>query len=207
MTRVYPRFVGRVNPGGRTVGLFQRSDRADLGCPPHYVAASRRKPKADVTSLARSLSRGPYRCKSPGKSAPKEDRRGDASAAGASRFGRGVPPPRLAPTPLTRPALPAQGPVMVLREAFAKRRCLVPAPVYYEWRDDPEGKTRLAVASVDGEPVAFAGICETWKSPGGERAAHLRHHHHRGQHAACINSGPHAGDRRTRRLAALAWRG
>ena len=27
------------------------------------------------------------------------------------------------------------------REAFAKRRCLVPAPVYYEWRDYPDGKT------------------------------------------------------------------
>jgi hypothetical protein len=37
----------------------------------------------------------------------------------------------------------------MFREAFAKRRCLVPAPVYYEWRDDPEGKTPFAVARVD----------------------------------------------------------
>jgi hypothetical protein len=44
----------------------------------------------------------------------------------------------------------------------------VPAPVYYEWRDDPEGKTPFAVARVDGDPVAFAGIWETWKSPEGE---------------------------------------
>ena len=57
----------------------------------------------------------------------------------------------------------------MFREAFAKRRCLVPAPIYYEWRDDPEGKTPFAVARVDGEPVAFAGIWETWKSPDGER--------------------------------------
>ena len=57
----------------------------------------------------------------------------------------------------------------MFKEAFAKRRCLVPAPVYYEWRDDPEGKTPFAVARVDGEPVAFAGIWETWKSPEGER--------------------------------------
>ena len=55
------------------------------------------------------------------------------------------------------------------REAFAKRRCLVPAQIYYEWRDDPEGKTPFAVARVDGEPVALAGIWETWKSPDGER--------------------------------------
>jgi SOS response associated peptidase (SRAP) len=54
-------------------------------------------------------------------------------------------------------------------EAFAKRRCLVPAPVYYEWRDDPDGKTPFAVARVDGEPVVFGGIWETWRSPDGER--------------------------------------
>ena len=57
----------------------------------------------------------------------------------------------------------------MFREAFAKRRCLVPAPIYYEWRDDPEGKTPFAVARVDGDPVAFAGIWETWHSPEGER--------------------------------------
>ena len=53
-------------------------------------------------------------------------------------------------------------------EAFAKRPCC-PGPNYYEWRDDPEGKTPFAVARVDGEPVALAGIWETWKSPDGER--------------------------------------
>ena len=57
----------------------------------------------------------------------------------------------------------------MFREAFARRRCLVPAPVYYEWRDDPAGKTPFAVARVDGDPVAFAGIWEVWKSPEGER--------------------------------------
>jgi putative SOS response-associated peptidase YedK len=56
----------------------------------------------------------------------------------------------------------------MFREAFANRRCLVPAPVYYEWQDDPEGKTPFAVARVDGDPVAFAGIWEHWKSPDGE---------------------------------------
>ena len=57
----------------------------------------------------------------------------------------------------------------MFREAFAKRRCLVPAPIYYEWRDDPDGKTPFAVARVDGEPVAFAGIWEEWRSPEGEK--------------------------------------
>jgi putative SOS response-associated peptidase YedK len=56
----------------------------------------------------------------------------------------------------------------MFREAFAKRRCLVPAPVYFEWRDDPDGKTPFAVARADGDPVAFAGIWEHWQSPEGE---------------------------------------
>ena len=57
----------------------------------------------------------------------------------------------------------------MFREAFAKRRCLVPAPVYYEWRDNPDGgKTPFAVARVDGEPVAFGGIWQHWRSPDGE---------------------------------------
>jgi putative SOS response-associated peptidase YedK len=56
----------------------------------------------------------------------------------------------------------------MFRDAFARRRCLVPAPVYYEWRDDPDGKTPFAVARLDGEPVAFGGVWETWKSPDSE---------------------------------------
>jgi len=53
-------------------------------------------------------------------------------------------------------------------DAFARRRCLVPAPAYYEWRDDPDGKTPFAIARVDGDAVAFGGVWETWKSPDGE---------------------------------------
>jgi putative SOS response-associated peptidase YedK len=56
----------------------------------------------------------------------------------------------------------------MFKEALARRRCLVPAPVYYEWRDDPDGKTPFAVARSDGDPVAFGGIWETWRSPEGE---------------------------------------
>jgi putative SOS response-associated peptidase YedK len=56
----------------------------------------------------------------------------------------------------------------MFKEAFARRRCLVPAPVYYEWRDDPKGKTPFAVARVDGAPVAFGGIWEEWRFPEGE---------------------------------------
>jgi putative SOS response-associated peptidase YedK len=57
----------------------------------------------------------------------------------------------------------------MFRKAFARRRCLVPAPIYYEWRDDPDGKTPFAVARVDGEPVVFGGVWEEWRSPEGEK--------------------------------------
>ena len=56
----------------------------------------------------------------------------------------------------------------MFREAFAHRRCLVPAPVYYEWRDDPDGKVPFAVARADGDPVAFAGIWDARRSAEGE---------------------------------------
>ena len=56
----------------------------------------------------------------------------------------------------------------MFKAAFAERRCLVPAPAYYEWRDDPDGKTPFAVARIDGDPVVFGGIWERWKSPEGE---------------------------------------
>ena len=55
----------------------------------------------------------------------------------------------------------------MFRAAFAKRRCLVPAAAYYEWRDEPEGKIPFAVARVDGDP-AFGGIWKEWRSPDGD---------------------------------------
>src|SRR5271165_4105227 len=46
----------------------------------------------------------------------------------------------------------------MFREVFARRRCLVPAPVYYEWRDDPDGSKspegdRLLAPIQDRMPV------------------------------------------------------
>lgn len=57
----------------------------------------------------------------------------------------------------------------MFRAAFAERRCLVPAPVYYEWRSDLDAKVPFAVARRDRNPVAFAGVWEKWVSPQGEQ--------------------------------------
>jgi len=54
------------------------------------------------------------------------------------------------------------------RAALKKRRCLVPADAYYEWRQTgPKTKQPYAIALSSGEPIAFAGLWETWRDAGG----------------------------------------
>lgn len=57
------------------------------------------------------------------------------------------------------------------RQAFAKRRCLIPADAFYEWRAPADGKgpkQPYAIRMADGHPFAFAGLWENWKDPAGE---------------------------------------
>ena len=56
----------------------------------------------------------------------------------------------------------------MFKDTLVRRRRLVPAPVYFEWRDDPGCKAPFAVGRVDGSPVAFGGIWEAWQSSEGE---------------------------------------
>jgi putative SOS response-associated peptidase YedK len=56
----------------------------------------------------------------------------------------------------------------MFRHAFAKRRCIIPAAAFYEWQAGPSGKTPYAIARVDGDPLAFAGVWEGWRSPEGD---------------------------------------
>ena len=55
------------------------------------------------------------------------------------------------------------------RAAFRRRRCLVPADGFYEWRKEPDGKTRTPVyiRRKDGAPVTFAGLWEVWRGEDG----------------------------------------
>jgi putative SOS response-associated peptidase YedK len=54
------------------------------------------------------------------------------------------------------------------RRALQKRRCLVLADGFYEWRKEGKKKTPLFITLKAREPFAFAGLWETWKSPTGE---------------------------------------
>src|SRR5450755_4070303 len=50
------------------------------------------------------------------------------------------------------------------REAMKRRRCLVPADLFYEWQKvDARTKQPYAIALKDGSLFAFAGLWEAWK--------------------------------------------
>jgi putative SOS response-associated peptidase YedK len=55
------------------------------------------------------------------------------------------------------------------REAFKRRRCLVPIEAFYEWQTiGPKEKQPYAIALADRGLMALAGLWETWKSPASE---------------------------------------
>jgi putative SOS response-associated peptidase YedK len=52
------------------------------------------------------------------------------------------------------------------REAFQRRRCLVPASGFYEWmRLDAKTRQPFAVTVKDADVIALAGLWERWKDP------------------------------------------
>src|SRR5438132_4571039 len=54
------------------------------------------------------------------------------------------------------------------RNAMRRRRCLVPADGFYEWKDDGGRKRPFCIRPKDRAPIAFAGLWETWIGPNGE---------------------------------------
>jgi putative SOS response-associated peptidase YedK len=57
----------------------------------------------------------------------------------------------------------------VFREAFKRRRCLVPVDNFYEWKKlDAKEKQPYAIALADRSVMALAGLWETWRSPAKE---------------------------------------
>jgi putative SOS response-associated peptidase YedK len=76
------------------------------------------------------------------------------------------------------------------RNAMRRRRCLIPADGFYEWKEEGQRKSPHVVRPKDGGPIAFAGLWECWMGPNGEEmetaaiittdaSPSLHHIHHR----------------------------
>ncbi len=53
------------------------------------------------------------------------------------------------------------------RAAFRRRRCLIPADSFYEWKTERGGKQPYRITLLDGAPFAFAGMWERWEGAQG----------------------------------------
>jgi putative SOS response-associated peptidase YedK len=51
------------------------------------------------------------------------------------------------------------------RRPFQKRRCLIPADGFYEWKKTAEGKIPYSIEMKDGSPFVFAGLWDGWQDP------------------------------------------
>jgi putative SOS response-associated peptidase YedK len=59
------------------------------------------------------------------------------------------------------------------RDAFKRRRCLIPATGFYEWPDEKGNKPPVCFTLPDRRPFAFAGIWERWNDRGNADAIYL----------------------------------
>jgi len=82
--------------------------------------------------------------------------------------------PRFAKTIDPRPLINARAETIAdkpsFRDAFRKRRCIVPMDFYYEWQAPAEPKAPkqpYAIARADGQMMAAGAIWETWRAQDG----------------------------------------
>jgi putative SOS response-associated peptidase YedK len=54
------------------------------------------------------------------------------------------------------------------KNAMKRRRCLIPADGYYEWRASEHRKRPYFIHRRDGAQIGLAGLAETWVGPNGE---------------------------------------
>lgn len=54
------------------------------------------------------------------------------------------------------------------RDAFKRRRCLIPASGFFEWKTEGKVKQPYYVSYSSGQPLAMAGLWESWQDASGE---------------------------------------
>lgn len=58
------------------------------------------------------------------------------------------------------------------RDAFRRRRCLMPFTHWYEWRKQEEGKQAYALHTTEKKVSMFAGLYSRWTPPGSDASIH-----------------------------------
>ena len=69
----------------------------------------------------------------------------------------------------------------MFRDAFKRKRCLIPASGYYEWKTTETGKHPYYFSTENGSPLTIAGLWDEWKDIETGEPLGLVHdgHHHR----------------------------
>ena len=55
------------------------------------------------------------------------------------------------------------------REAFRRKRCLVPVDGFYEWRREGARRQPFTIGREDGRPLVLAGLWSGWRDPSEDR--------------------------------------
>jgi putative SOS response-associated peptidase YedK len=55
------------------------------------------------------------------------------------------------------------------RDAFERRRCIVPVDSFYEWKREGTLRQPYRIVTTDGQPLALAGLWAGWRDPATEQ--------------------------------------
>lgn len=145
------RFVAATDPDG-LVRFFTIDERKDDDLPPSYNVAPTDPVRAVAAHEGRRLlvtfrwGLVPHWAESPKVAATMINARAESVA--------------------TKPAF---------RDALGRRRCLIPADGFYEWTKSADGKKiPHFISRPDGNPLALAGVWETWRDKADPDAPPLR---------------------------------
>ena len=73
----------------------------------------------------------------------------------------------------------------MFRDAYAKRRCIIPVDGFFEWQAiEGAGKRPYAIGMKDGSPFGLAGIWENWLNPNTYQFKSARSRAHAASNAA-----------------------